>query len=106
MLCLLLSLFLCVCLRLAGLDGEGTEEHQQAPWAQLTSAPVAALSGVMSPNGWDTDLGFSPYTGQVEISLWWWPGASALSCNYCETHFGVFDCGVLCLSDCFLCLSV
>eukprot|EP00667_Euglena_gracilis_P009105 EG_transcript_9244 len=37
-----------------------------------TTAPESYFSGVMSPNGWDTDLGFSPYTGQVEISLWWW----------------------------------
>eukprot|EP00667_Euglena_gracilis_P013478 EG_transcript_13911 len=47
------------------------------PMIQLSSVtyPAAALSLPWYPNGWDTTLGFNPYSGQVQFSNWYWLAA-------------------------------
>eukprot|EP00667_Euglena_gracilis_P003131 EG_transcript_3139 len=39
---------------------------------QTTTAPAANFDGTYARSGWDTNLGFNAYSGQVEISGWQW----------------------------------
>eukprot|EP00667_Euglena_gracilis_P002892 EG_transcript_2897 len=39
---------------------------------QESTSNASAYPTVMAPNGWDTNLGFNPYSGQIELGLWHW----------------------------------
>eukprot|EP00667_Euglena_gracilis_P001202 EG_transcript_1202 len=39
---------------------------------QTATRSASDFVGVYSPSGWDTDLSFNLYTGQIEFSLWQW----------------------------------
>eukprot|EP00667_Euglena_gracilis_P019368 EG_transcript_20738 len=36
------------------------------------TVPQTYFSGQFAPSGWDKDLGFNPYTGQIELGRWQW----------------------------------
>eukprot|EP00667_Euglena_gracilis_P003199 EG_transcript_3208 len=39
---------------------------------QQSTAPSTSFTAPYTASGWDTNLGFSPYTGQIEIGTWQW----------------------------------
>eukprot|EP00668_Euglena_longa_P041435 GGOE01054546.1.p1 GENE.GGOE01054546.1~~GGOE01054546.1.p1 ORF type:complete len:832 (-),score=261.38 GGOE01054546.1:911-3223(-) len=41
----------------------------------LSSTTGASSSMLFAPSGWDTSLGFSPYSGQVQLTKWQWLAA-------------------------------
>eukprot|EP00667_Euglena_gracilis_P001432 EG_transcript_1433 len=73
----------------ATLNTSYVDQTTAAPVAQLAQQtfPASSFDMVFDPSGWDNDLGFSPYSGQVQLSRWQW--LPAQNDTFIQVSFGI-----------------